>query len=87
MESDQADRAIDTVSFGNKSNILNCLGLEMCLKMSLDIGFTTSQSMLMQLGALTISVLSLYTIVLLRLDGMQLPFPSPKEVYKKMYVF
>ena len=76
VESDQAERAIDTVSLGNKSNFLNCLGLEICLEM----GFTTSQSMLMQLGALSFAVLSLYAIVILCVEIMALPFPSTKEV-------
>ena len=71
VESDQAERGIVTAEpSGFEGNLLN--GLEM--------GPTTSQSMLMHLGALTISVLSPYSIVLLCLEIMALPFPSTKEV-------
>ena len=70
VESDQAERAIVTASSGFEANLLN--GLEM--------GLTTSQSGLMQLGHLTIAVLSVYAIVLLCLEIMALPFPSTKEV-------
>ena len=71
VESDKADRAIDTAApSGFEGNLLNFL----------EMGLTTSQSWLLQLGALSFAVLSLYAIVILCVEIMARPFPSTKEV-------